>query len=241
MLIQFTVGNWMSFRDRANFFKAINFAKQFMTRSPLPDRPISIEPFLLHPDYATRPVLFHFELLVGDDIYELEFALISSKVIEERLVKIFSSNEKILYHRIEGRPDPQLHTSITSKLLLFAFEGTRDNQLFLTNSVSQNIPIFQNVFQWFDETLVLVAPDTRFDALEHLVSGERALFETMNAILPTLDTGICRLDGKDVSLDSLVFSDELGQKIKEDARSTMTITFNNKDEKIIVTRQEAVS
>ena len=279
MLINFTVGNWMSFRDKTsfslvatreqqhgdrlaklgkyrmrvlptaalyggnasgktNFFKAINFAKQFITLSLLPDYPIKVEPFLLDGAYATKPVLFHFEILVDDDIYELEFALTSTKVIEERLVKISSVNEKVLYHRIEGRSDPQLHASITSQRLLFAFEGTRENQLFITNSVFQNIPTFRNVFQWFDETLVLVAPDTRFESFEHLFTGVTPLYETMNSILPNLDTGIFSLEGEEVSLDSLLIPDELKQKVKEDAKSNMTIKLNDQDEKIIVTRDD---
>jgi len=279
MLIQCTVENWMSFRDKTifsliatreqqhgdrlaklgkyrmrvlpsvalyggnasgktNFFKAINFAKQFVTRPLLPKYPIKVEPFFLHPEYATKPVRFHFEILVDDDIYELEFALTDAKVIEERLVKIASANEKVLYHRIAGSADPHLHASVASQRLLFAFEGTQENQLFLTNSVFQNIPTFRNVFHWFDETLVMVAPDTRFETLEYLFTGESELYETLNTILPTLDTGICRLEGEDISLDSLLISDELKQKIKEDARCNMTMKLNDKDEKIIVTRQD---
>ena len=279
MLINFTVENWMSFRDKTcfsliatreqqhggrlaklgkyrmrvlptaalyggnasgktNFFKAINFAKRFITLSLLPDYPVKVEPFLLNPAYTTKPVLFHFEILVDDDIYELEFALTSTKVIEERLVKISSTNENVLYHRVEGSSDPELHASITSQRLLFAFEGTRENQLFITNSVFQNIPTFRNVFQWFDETLVLVAPDTRFESFEHLFTGVTPLYETMNSVLPNLDTGIFRLEGEEISLDSLLLSDELKQKIKEDAKSNMTIKLNDKDEKIIVTRQD---
>lgn len=278
MLINFTVENWMSFRDKTsfslvatreqqhgdrlaklgkyrmrvlpsaalyggnasgktNFFKAINFAKQFITLSLLPDYPINIEPFLLNPAHATKPVLFHFEILVDGNIYELEFSLTDTKVIEERLVKISSTNEKVLYHRIEGKSDPRLHTSITSQRLLFAFEGTRENQLFLTNSVFQNIPTFKSVFRWFDETLVLVAPDTRFESFEHLFTGDTPLYEAMNSILPNLDMGISRLQGEDISFDSLHLPDELKQKIKEDARSYMTIKLNDQEEKIIVTRE----
>jgi hypothetical protein len=40
-------------------------------------------------------------------------------------------------------------------------QGTRDNQLFLTNSVSQKVDIFRPVYDWFKDTLEMIAPDSR--------------------------------------------------------------------------------
>ena len=39
--------------------------------------------------------------------------------------------------------------------LQFAFMGTQDNQLFLTNSVSQKVDNFRPVYDWFKYTLTL--------------------------------------------------------------------------------------
>jgi len=36
----------------------------------------------------------------------------------------------------------------------YAFKGTRDNQLFLTNTVSQQVDAFRPVYDWFKDTLV---------------------------------------------------------------------------------------
>lgn len=279
MLINFSIENWMSFRDKAsftmtatkeqqhgnrlsklkkyrlrvlptaaiyggnasgktNFFKAINFAKQFITRGALPDYKINIEPFILDDNSRSQPVVFTFEILIGDDIFELLFALTSSQVIEERLTRISSTSEKVLYHRKKDDPNPQFHSSITNQRLKFAFEGTRENQLFLTNSVSQKITAFQDIYRWFSDTLVMVAPDTRFESFEHFITEGRPLYETMNKILPNLDTGICHLDGEEYSMDSLPMPEALKQRIREDARNNITIKINNKDEKIIVTSQD---
>jgi uncharacterized protein len=87
----------------------------------------------------------------------------ASRVFEEKLIQITSNSEKLLYHRVEDDPDPHFHSSIDDKRLRFAFEGTRDNQLFLTNSVSQKRSEFKHLYDWFSQTLVLIAPDTRFE------------------------------------------------------------------------------
>lgn len=278
MLINFSIENWMSFRDRTsftmtatkeqqhgdrltrlnkyrfralptaaiyggnasgktNFFKAINFAKRFIIKGSLPDYQINIEPFVLDEKSRMKPSVFRFEILVEDDMYELSFSLSSKEVIEEKLIKISSTSEKVLYHRLHNDSDPRLHPSIKSKRLEFAFEGTRENQLFLTNSVSQKLEAFAPVYNWFSQTLVLVAPDTRFEAFEHFVTEGSQLYETMNAILPNLDTGICHLGGEEISMDSLPFPEALKQKLKEDAHEGVSIKINNDDEKIVITRK----
>jgi AAA15 family ATPase/GTPase len=278
MLINFTLENWMSFRDKArftmaaskeqqhgerltrlgkyrlrilptavvyggnasgktNFFKAINFVKHYVQRGSLPDAIIPIEPFILDQEFSKRPNRFTFEILIGDDIYEFSFAITATKVIEEQLIKVSSNSEKVLYHRQDNNPDPKLHTSIQSQRLKYAFEGTRENQLFLTNSVSQKIDAFKDIYNWFANVLVLVAPDTRFDSFEHFISEVSPLYETMNTILPNLDTGICHLGGETISLNQIQMPEALKQKLKEEVKNNISIKINDRDEKIIVSRQ----
>ena len=279
MLINFSIENWMSFRDRTeftmtatkeqqhgnrlaklkryrlralptaviyggnasgktNFFKAINFAKHYITKGSLPDYPINVEPFLLNEGKRKNPVSFTFEILIENDLYELSFTLSTMEVIEEKLIKITSSSEKTLYHRMKNGIPIVLHPSIATGRLMFAFDGTRDNQLFLTNSVSQKITTFLPVFKWFSETLVLIAPDTRFDSFEQFITESSSLYDTMNSVLPNLDTGISHLGEEEISMDSLPFHKEFNQKLKEEVKNNHAIKIRNKDEQIIVTRQD---
>ena len=41
----------------------------------------------------------------------------------------------------------------------WVFENTRPNQLFLTNSVNQNIAVFKPVYDWFNEQLIFTTHD----------------------------------------------------------------------------------
>lgn len=279
MLVNLSIDNWMSFRDRAkftmvatkeqqhgerlarvkkyrirllpaavlyggnasgktNFFRAINFLKHFVVRGTSPEAPIPVELFGLRQRNKKRPAEFSLEILIQDTIYEFGFAVNHEKVIEERLVKVTSTSEKTLYHRVNGSGDPHLHGSVESQRLRFAFEGTRDNQLFLTNSVSQKLDTFKPIYDWFARTLVLVAPDTRFDSFEQFIQTGSPLYETMNAILPKLDTGICHLGGENTSFDAIRLPEPIKQKVKEGVGegNAIRIVVDN-DEKIIVSRE----
>lgn len=279
MLINFTIENWMSFRDqtnfsmiaskeqqhgerltklkkyrtrilpsaviyggnasgKTNFFKAIAFARDFIVRGSQQDSLITTEPFKLDPEFRQVPTRFKFEILVDDDIYELSFSLTASKVMEEKLTRIFSTSEKVLYKRTYGDPNPKLHSSIQNQRLKFAFEGTRDNQLFLTNSVSQKLDTFRQVYDWFTNTLVLVGPDSRFNGFDQFITEGSPLYDRMNEILPQLDTGINLLSGEEVSFDLLQIPDTIKNDLKERIKDGMSAKINEKDDKIIVSRQD---
>ena len=86
----------------------------------------------------SKPSRFAFELLIDETIYDFSFAVTQKAVLEERLVKITSTSEKVLYDRRDGNLN--FDTSLAEDMFLqFAFRGTRDTQLFLTNSVSQKV------------------------------------------------------------------------------------------------------
>ncbi|MBU0455824.1 MAG: ATP-binding protein, partial [Gammaproteobacteria bacterium] len=111
-------------------------------------------------------------------------------------------------------------------------QGTRDNQLFLTNAVFQNVTVLNPIYDWFKNNLILIAPDTRFNAFEKLLGDK------INNTLAQLDTGISRLGEKSVPLETL--PNELIQKLNENLKEgeTVRIIGGPSDEKFLVTRQK---
>ena len=200
---------------KTNLFKAVSFAKDFIVNGTKPDNQIRTEPFLLNSKISDCPSKFVFEIISEDNLYEFSFSVTRKQVIEEKLVLIEKTSEKILYHRKEQKPN--FHSSINKKFLEFAFDGTRDNQLFLTNSVSQKVDLFRPIYNWFKDNLRLVAPDTRFGSLEQLFDEKGSLYQNINQLLPQLDTGISRLSGDNVPFDSI----QLPEQIKQDIISQL--------------------
>ncbi len=201
---------------KTNFCFALKFVKKMVVRGagPLPEKLINIEPFSLDKNASNRPSRFSIELLIEDTIYQFSFAVTRSKVVEEKLVKITSASERVLYDRQNGKPnfDQSLKHDDALK---YAFEGTRDNQLFLTNSVSQKIDTFRPIYEWFKDKLVLVAPDDRFQAFDSFLDEKDPLYVTMNEMLPLLDTGVTELAGESILLKNAALPDKLKEDLME--------------------------
>ena len=259
MLLNFSVENWRSFRDQADFsmiasrerqhgsrvaqlakhrtrvlpvaaiyggnasgktnlFHALNFVRNMVVQGTHPDDSIPVRAFRLDDSSPMRPSRFAIELLVGDVMYAFSFEATSEAILEERLTEITSTSEKTLYHRI-GKEMRFGEPWRRDQFLQFAFRGTRGNQLFLTNSVSQDIEHFRPVYDWFKEQLILIAPDTRFRPFNRFIDEHDPLYAAMNELLPQLDTGIVRLGSEEVPFENLPFSDALKEELRKDAKA----------------------
>ena len=223
---------------KTNFFKSLNFCKELVVKGSQPDSLIPVEPFRLDAKGAERPSRFAFELLVDEIIYEFSFTVTRKAVLEEKLVEITGSSEKVLYDRRKGKPN--FHDALAKdQFLRFAFKGTRDNQLFLTNSVSQKVDTFRPVYDWFRDTLQLIAPDSRFKFFEQFIDEGHPLYATMNEMLLQLDTGIAHLGGEEIPFENIPLPEALKANLQEEVKEGMTVRLLTQpvNERFVVTRR----
>jgi hypothetical protein len=200
---------------KTNFCQALNFAKHMIVFGTRPDAKIPVDPFMMSKENRRKPSEFVFVLLVGDVCFEYGFSLTSQGIEEEWLVEILKTTEREVYRRkgdeIEFRPDLN-----KDQFLRFAFQGTRENQLFLTNSVGQKVENFRLLYEWFRDSLLLIAPDSRFEFFEQFLKENSPYYEYMNQALASLDTGIVRIGGEEVPFDAIpLLTKELRDKIRE--------------------------
>lgn len=208
---------------KTNLCRALNFVRQMVVQgTSKPKALIPVEPFRLEAKARNEPSRFLVVLFAAEKMYEFSFAATPSEFVEERLTEITSSTEKTLYTRDQG--SIHFHPTLRDNARLgFAFEGTRPNQLFLTNSVLQNLDVFRPVYDWFNETLELLAPDSRFQNFERFIQEDHDLYATMNDMLARLDTGIRHLGGESVELDQLPLPEEMKKDVAERARQGETV------------------
>ncbi|MBN1905587.1 MAG: ATP-binding protein [Deltaproteobacteria bacterium] len=207
---------------KTNFFKALNFARQFVVKGTQPEAIIPIEPFRLNPSCLKLPTFLSFELYINDCCYEFGFRVTRDRVVEEWLTEIQKTSEKELYRRKEG--DIKFSTEFKKdQFLNFAFQGTRDNQLFLTNAVNQKVERFKHIYDWFKDSLVMIAPDSRFEPFERFFQEENPLYGHMNLTLSHLDTGISRLGGEKVEFDNLGLPENLKTRLREEIPEGATV------------------
>ena len=198
---------------KSNFFKAFQFVKTLVVRGSAIDSLIGVEPFQLNEHESEKPTRFILELLVDENIYEFSFSVTRTIVADEKLVLIKKASEKVLYERSAGEIniDP---SSSDHEFLEFVFRGTRDNQLFLTNSVSQNLDNFRPIYNWF-KNLQLIGPDSAFNVIELYFDENYPHYNTLQGALQQLDLGISRLAGEKVPFDNIPLPAEIKESITE--------------------------
>ncbi len=211
---------------KTNFFKALNFAKRFIVEGTRPNSLIGIEPFLLDDSSTERASSFVLELLSDEKIYEFSFTINYKVVLEEKLLEITRSSEKLLYHRY-GEKIKFAASLEKDKPLNYVFKGTRDNQLFLTNSVSQKVEHFLPVYTWFKDYLVLIAPDSRFRPIEQFFDKTHPLYSSMNDMLAKLDTGVMHLGEDIIPFENLPLIESLKTELLENVKAGTTVRIDN--------------
>lgn len=222
---------------KTNFFQALSFAKMLVVKGTQPDSLIPVETFRLDSKFADLPSHFSFEILADETIYEFSFVTTKTRILEEKLVVIAASSEKVLYHR--KNDEPNFDASLAKDdFLKFAFKGTRDNQLFLTNSISQKVNNFRPVYDWFKDTLELVAPDTRFEPFEQFLGEGSPLYSTMNEMLQQLDTGIAHLGSEDIPFENVLMPESLKSKLREEVKEGMSVKLLSEsiNERLVISR-----
>jgi AAA15 family ATPase/GTPase len=208
---------------KSNLVKALRFAQKLIVSPPKVDSGISVKPFRLSNNFSKLPTNFRFDLLIGERLYEYKFSVTSKEVIREQLSLIKRAGEELLFVRENGKL--KLSEMIVEKeRQSFAFRGTHDNQLYLTNSVSQKLIDFKPVFDWFEQNLVLIDPDTHYAGLPDITSNRHPnlSLKKVTTRLRDLDSGIYALRQEDISPES-IFSKELLEDMTTDLKDDQAV------------------
>lgn len=222
---------------KTNLFRALVFAKRMVVLGTQPDALIPVEPFMLDSPASHEPSRFGFEILIDDVIYDYRFALTAEAILEESLTRIRSTSESVLFER-SGQDITFPSARGDSMFLKFASQGTRPNELFLTNAVSQNVQDYRPVWLWFRDALTLIAPDAAFEPFELLADETNPLSSDVAEALVALDTGINRLAAKDVALEDIGLPPEMTNLVRQMVKPDMTVRFRDipGNERYIFTR-----
>ena len=196
---------------KTNLFKALGFAKYMITQAYRmgPDDRIPAEPFLLDEKSRLSPTSMAFTLLIGDDVWEYAFVLNEKRVLEERLDRTTAPAEGVGFKRIfnaetqEYDFTPGRAHEVEKDHLALVLKATRSNQLFLLNSVMQNVAAFKPVYDWFAKTLCLVSPVSGYGPMENYADEDSPRFARLNKLLASFDTGIKRIRRQEIDLAAL--------------------------------------
>ena len=190
---------------KSNLLKAIAFAKNLIVLGVPAHQNIAVRPFKLDPQSAKKPSTFSFEFATEQGVYAYGFSAMPTEITEEWLYDISPSEPCVLFERVtkEGKAIVTLGESLKASdedrrfLLEYVTRGTRPNQLFLNECEDKNFSLFQDVFQWFRDCLIVIFPNTSFPLESSLENHKfkKAFLQNLVAF----NTGITDLAFEDIS------------------------------------------
>ncbi len=279
MILNLRIGNWMSFREEAEFtllasserqhgdrvprvealqkrvlpiaaiyggnasgktnlFRALHALQTLVVQGVAIDAPIRVEPFRLDAQATQAPCRFAIEVLIDERVWDYRVACTRQAIVEESLTIVTRSSTRTLFTREGDRITLGEGIEGDRNGLEFFAKGTRSNQLFVTNSVSQKVEAFRPFYDWMRDQLVLIAPDSRFAPFEQLIDRQGPYQHVMPSALERLDTGIVNLDSEPVELTSLGLPkpliDELASKVKPN--EAVRLVLGETQDRIIIRR-----
>ena len=205
---------------KTGLIDALDFMRHMVVDGVAVDRPIPIEPYRLDPEVKDQPASFEVEILVDDRVYTYGFSATRRYIVEEHLqVQRTRSHDNIFFR---SRQRWHFGSRYKTDRNTFVAEGTRQNQLFLCNAISQNVNELKPIYDWFARSLQMVGIEAQYGSY-HVMLLRDDFREFVNDCLRRLGPGISRLLLKDVPRESLgipqdLLEDYLHLVTEDDAR-----------------------
>ena len=182
---------------KSNLIKAIAFARRLIVTGTRPNQVIGVVPFLLDKKSALSPSKFEFVLKYKGVLYTYGFAVTKQCVVEEWLMAVLNRKEVVMFERntqadrvtVEFGEQMAVSSEVAQRLKFLA-EGTRPNQLFLTEAFSRNESSVKDLVDWFTNVLNIVYPNTIYEPLVLRAHGDKTFAKNVGKILKLADTGI---------------------------------------------------
>lgn len=190
---------------KTNLIDALDFMKFLVVDGVSVDRPIPLDQYRLCPDMKTTPTLLEAEILVGDRIYVYGFSLTRKRVVEEHLYMRRTRSLESVFVRSQGKWE--FGGKLDTDRNRFVAAGTRDNQLFLHNAISQNANEFRPVYDWFAKRLEIVGIEAQYGAF-YLMLLRDDFREFIDERLRRYGTGVSHLLLRQVTRESLNVSQD---------------------------------
>ncbi|WP_437752287.1 AAA family ATPase [Sorangium sp. So ce1389] len=188
---------------KSNLVKALQFAQRLVVTGTKSGEPTGVTPFKLG-EQANAPSRFEFELGMAGRRYSYGFVAAPRAILSEWLFEHDGTQERRVFERSHdesrpGRPrielgDALLNDAGRRQFLGFVAEGTRDNQLFLTEASERNVLELAHVTRWFRTGIHVVLPDSTFADLATRVAQEPSFKAFIESFLSGADTGVASLD-----------------------------------------------
>ncbi|MEK8021889.1 MAG: ATP/GTP-binding protein [Candidatus Parabeggiatoa sp.] len=184
---------------KTKWVDAISFAKQLIVNGVKGTQSIPVDPFRLDKQLKNKPSRFEFLIFYQNIHYHYGFIINAQRVLEEWLFVTPKIKEVRYFERItseNGKVTIELGGSLARRnskqrqFLEFVAEGTRPNQLFLTEALERNVAKLKPLYEWFEEVLEVIPATPHYLPLEIRANKEKPFITFLSDFLKQVDTGI---------------------------------------------------
>ena len=224
---------------KTKLVKAISFARKLILEGRKPGQSIPVEPFRLDEEKRGQPSRCEFVIFHENVEYTYGFLATTKRIVEEWLFARPSDKEECYFERVtdtEGKTQVSLGIAFQGikedKFIEYVARGTRENQLFLTKAMDDNVSVVKPVYEWFSHILTVVSTDTEIQPIA-LRAIEANFVEFMSCFLRLADTGIDSIITEEENLDYERFfpdtNDAVSNDVENDLAKGMAIGILNSD------------
>lgn len=219
---------------KSNLIKAMAFARNFIVEGVESEQPILVEPFRLNSSNMKLPSRFEFEFIIAGTAYAYGFELDGRQVREEWLTKIFTTRDETVFERTtqDGKTSVIFETDSTEKQFFeFVARSTRENQLFLTNAVGNNVEQLTSIFRWFRSKLVILTHGSVNRELEELYYSSSKYVSELSGFLKKINSGIQEVKLHPIPVEAIDYPRLSLPEIEQAEldRYLLNVTFRGKD------------
>lgn len=194
---------------KTKLIEALRFAQSLVVFGTKSGQRIRTEPFRLDRQWCQKPSRFDFLIDHQGVEYSYGFSVDGERVHEEWLFVRKTARESRYFERVTTADDKvtvEMGPSLTGsdkehrQFLKFVAQGTRPNQLFLTEAIDRNVEALKPLFGWFRSVLTIVSAEAVVQPLAVRMNQEQDFVAFMAEFLRNAGTGI---DGLAVEVEPL--------------------------------------
>lgn len=223
---------------KSNLVQAMQFAKSLIIEGRRSGQAIPVRPFKLGVSVA-RPSKFEFIFNAHGILYNYGFRVDAERVLEEWLFATPKTQEVTYFERSllpNGTDDFEFGNALTGRtkkqtqFLDFVAQGTRPNQLFLTEALERNVAEIKPVIDWFQRSLLILSPETPATHLEMSIHEDKLMTAFMETVLRMTGTGVEGVTTEEVVYDadklSLVIPDAAQEQLDAQLATSAAVVVN---------------
>ncbi len=238
---------------KSNLIKSIGLLKSMIEEGTIEDG-VENNKFKLSSKNKTLPIEMGIEFYCNPNVYYYAVSINDNQVVYEYFAESKKDKDILIFERkIENDTQtikffPEYYKDEKNKLFATVLEEKilEKNQLlfsFLSKKYENEFSDIKNAFDWFEETLTIISPETTPKGLAHILDSEESMNIFANDLISSFNTGITKLGIEKKNADEFFEksdSKELKSVIatlKKNPNSALSLTHSMTKEEVFLVNE----